>query len=61
MKHKKFKMQTLNKAVAKFGATYVANAMGYKSPSTVKHWIKNKAVPELAIDRVCKFLEEHTS
>jgi len=54
-------MQTLNKAVAKFGATYVANAMGYKSPSTVKHWIKNKAVPELAIDRVCKFLEEHTS
>jgi vacuolar-type H+-ATPase subunit F/Vma7 len=54
-------IKKIEKAIKRFGILYVTQAMGYKTPSTLRHWIRKQEVPILAHIRVEKFLEEHKS
>lgn len=52
-------LREIKKAIKILGITKVAYMMGYRSPCTISHWIKNKRVPRLAQERVREFLREN--
>jgi len=48
-------------AIDIMGLMEVASRLGYRSPWTLSHWLKNKKIPGIATDKVLKFLKENES
>lgn len=46
----------LRKAIKKTGVYQISYELGYRSPFTVNHWMKNKRIPDLAKPRLKEWL-----
>ena len=46
----------LKKIIEKEGIVRVSSDLGYRSPGTIKSWIYNKKVPNLAKEKVKNYL-----
>lgn len=52
-------LKKLEKLIKKYGILKVASDLGYRSSTTLTHWITNGRIPDLAKEKVRTYLDAH--
>lgn len=50
-------IKKLKALIKKYGILQVTSELGYRSTSTIRHWIKNNEIPAMAKESVNEYLK----